>query len=78
MPAGVVTDTPTSPAAWGGVTAEIERSDSTVNAAGVPPIVTAVAPENPVPVIVTAVPPLVGPVSGATRATTGGSTGSGE
>ena len=48
-------------------------SESTVNdVAAVPPNETAVAPVNPVPLMVTAVPPAAGPDSGATRTTTGG------
>jgi hypothetical protein len=40
-------------------------------AAGVEPNVTAVAPVNPVPVIVTLVPPVAGPEVGATLVTVG-------
>jgi hypothetical protein len=40
--------------------------------AAVAPKVTAVAPENPVPVIVTDVPPAPGPDVGETAATAGG------
>ena len=73
VPFGVVTATGTGPAACAGVVAEIAVSESTVNdVAAVPPNDTPVAPVNPVPVIVTAVPPLTGPVNGATNTTTGG------
>ena len=39
--------------------------------AGVPPMVTAVAPVKPVPVIVIAVPPVTGPPGGVTEVTVG-------
>jgi hypothetical protein len=65
LPAGVVTTTWAGPAAWGGVVAVIWVDEFTVKlVAGVPPKVTAVAPVNAVPMIVTAVPPLVGPMVG--------------
>ena len=45
--------------------------------AAVPPNDTAVAPVKPVPVMVTTVPPVTEPASGATRSTTGGGPGGG-
>jgi hypothetical protein len=61
----VVITTLTTPAAWAAVTADIVVGLSTVNVlAAVPPKVTEVAPVKPVPVIVTAVPPLEDPVAG--------------
>jgi hypothetical protein len=51
------------PAAWGGDTAVIEVALLTVKlAAATGPKLTAVAPVNPVPVIVTEVPPPVVPL----------------
>jgi hypothetical protein len=52
----------TAPAAWAGVVAVIIALLTTVYVvAAVPPNVTDVAPVNPVPVIVTLVPPARGP-----------------
>lgn len=56
----------TAPASWAGVVAVICVAESTVNElASVPPKVTVLAPVNPVPVIVTVVPPAVVPEAGA-------------
>ncbi len=67
VPAGVVTEIPTVPAAWAGAVAVILMSLFTVNdVAAVPPKLTAVAPVNPEPLIVTIVPPPVEPVVGET------------
>ena len=67
-PPGAVITMFTEPAdARAGVTAVIEVSEFTVNdAAGVPPKVTAVAPVNPVPEIVTVVCTNTGPDAGVT------------
>lgn len=54
------------PAACAGATAVIDVGlTTTTPVAGVPPMVTVGMPTNPVPVIVTAVPPAVGDVAGA-------------
>jgi hypothetical protein len=73
VPAGVTTRTFTGePAAPEGATAVTCESSTTMNdVAGVNPNNTAVAPVNPVPRIVTDVPPASGPVAGATAATAG-------
>jgi hypothetical protein len=66
VPPGVVTITLTTPAEWKGVVAVIDVSLTTVTlVAAVPPRVTPVAPVKPDPVIVTLVPPAIGPVDGA-------------
>ena len=63
VPPGPVTVTSTVPAGTAGETAVIEVSATTEKlAAGVAPKLTCVAPVNPVPVIVTAVPPDEGPL----------------
>lgn len=68
----LVTTTAALPAVFAGVVAEIEVSFTTVKAeAAVPPKDTAVAPVNPLPVIVTLVPPAKGPAVGKTEETTG-------
>ena len=55
-----------------GEVAEIEISLLTVyEAAAVPPNMTAVAPVNPVPVMVTTVPPVTGPLAGVRLVTAG-------
>ena len=56
-PLYVVTVTSTTPAYSAGVVALICVSDTTVNVASKPPNRTPVAPLNPLPVIVTVVPP---------------------
>jgi hypothetical protein len=71
-PPGVVTLRATAPAAWAGLTAVIVVSETTVKlVAAVAVNATAVAPVNPVPVIVTTGPPNVDPVSGLTAVTAG-------
>jgi len=72
MPAVVATSTLAVPAEWAGVTAVIEVDETTVMlVAAVPPIVTPVTPVKPVPVIVTEVPPPVGPEFGEMPVTVG-------
>ena len=67
MPPGVTTSTATAPAAFTGVTAVIDVALFTVKlVALVLPKRTAVAPVKSVPVIVTVVPPAVGPLFGLT------------
>ncbi len=63
VPLDVVTETLTGPAAWAGVTATICLADFTLNElAVVVSNFTCVTPENPVPVMVTEVPPATGPL----------------
>jgi hypothetical protein len=70
-----VTVTSTVAAACAGDVALIDVSEFTVNdAAAVPPKLTADAPVNPVPVIVTEVPPAAGPLFGETLVTAGAAT----
>ncbi len=65
VPPGVVTVTSTDPAAWAGVTNDRLVAEPTVAVAVWPPMLTVVAPDTkPVPVIVTAVLPAVGPLTG--------------
>jgi hypothetical protein len=72
-PPGVVTITSIVPAAAGpGDVAVICVGLSTVNKAVAAPKCTAVAPEKLVPVIITVVPPAVGPASGLILVTVGG------
>jgi hypothetical protein len=59
-----VTLTLTIPAVFAGETAVIVVEDTTVKEASVSPNKTLVAPVKLVPVIVTVVPPIVGPLSG--------------
>ena len=71
VPPAAVTRTSTVPAPAGDV-AVIDVAELTVKAVAlVTPNVTAVAPVNPVPVIVTDVPPVVGPDVGAIDVTVG-------
>lgn len=71
-PPGVVTTTLADPAVPAGVVAVIEVALSTVIAvAAVPPMVTPVAPVKFVPVMVTLVPPDVGPLDGLIEAMVG-------
>ena len=64
-PRGVLTETVTDPVP-GGATASIRESDKTLKArAGVAPNLTPVAPVNPLPFSVTAVPPAERPAVGA-------------
>ena len=72
VPPAVRTVTGTGPAACAGLMAWIDVADWTANVAGAPPNDTDVAPVNPVPLIVTGVPPAVGPVFGVSVVTTGG------
>jgi hypothetical protein len=67
-----VTTTFTAPAAWAGVLAVIEVPFTTVMlVADVPPTFTVAPDKNPVPMMVTVVPPLVVPVLGVIEATLG-------
>ena len=76
MPPAVVTTTSTAPAACAGVVTVIDVAEFTVTpVAGVPPKVTDVAPVRFVPVIVTVVPPAVGPALGESPVTVGAGTG---
>lgn len=76
LPLGVVTTMSTLPATCAGVVAVIVVALVTVKlAAGALPKVTAVAPVNCLPAIVTTVPPAVGPLPGLTLETTGGGGG---
>lgn len=79
VPAGVATVTSTAVAVeHAGETAVICVGESTVNElAGVEPNVTPVAPVKFVPVMVTLVPPLVGPVVGLTEVIAGRGVGGG-
>lgn len=63
-PAEVVTVTCTVPTEPAGAIAVVWVGESRVNAVAVPPNRTVVEPVNPVPVIVTSVPPVVGPAAG--------------
>jgi hypothetical protein len=72
VPAGVVTVTSTVPRDPAGATALIDEGVTTfTEVAGLGPNMTAVAPVNPVPVIVTGVPPVVGPDDGLMPVTVG-------
>jgi hypothetical protein len=71
VPPGVVTAMSTVLAAPGGAVAEIWLELLITNDAALPPKVTAVAPVKPVPLIVTVVPPVVGPDVGLTLVTDG-------
>src|SRR5262249_40778302 len=71
VPAAVVTVMSTAPAALGGATA-ISCDPAVVNdVAAAPPNAAEVAPPRFVPVMVTLVPPVVGPVFGLTAVTVG-------
>ena len=68
----MVTTTFTAPAAWAGVVAVIEVPLTTVTVlAAVPPTVTVAPDRKPVPVMVTAVPPLTDPELGEIAVTVG-------
>ena len=71
VPPGVVTVTSTVPATPVGAVAVIWLELFTENVAAVPPKLTPVAPVKPVPLIVTVVPPVVGPDVGLTLVTDG-------
>jgi hypothetical protein len=62
----------TSPAALAGVVTTIEVGDTDTIVAAVPPKVTSVVPVNPVPVIVTEIPPVIGPLPGVYEVIIGG------
>jgi hypothetical protein len=67
VPPAVATTTGTTLALAAGVTAVMEVVDTTVKlVAAMPPMVTLVAPDKFVPVIVIVVAPTVGPVNGLT------------
>ena len=70
VPAGVVTVMPTVPFP-GGLTTVICVPDSAVIIPAALPKLTPVAPDRPVPVIVTLVPPAVLPLAGETPETAG-------
>ena len=71
VPPGVVTKTLAVPAVPAGVVTVIEVSLTKVKVAAAPPIVTAVAPVKPVPVMVMLVPPATGPLVGEILVTVG-------
>lgn len=74
-PVGVVTTTLAEPALPAGVVAVMLVALTTVkDVAAAPPIVTPVAPVKLVPVIVTLVPPPVGPLDGLIDVTVGAGT----
>ena len=64
VPEGVVTDATTVPAESAGAMTVIWVSEFIVKAAGIPPMRTAVVPVKPLPVIITALPPLMEPEDG--------------
>ena len=75
VPAGVVTKTLAVPANPAGVVAVIVVELATVKlVAAVPPMVTAVAPVKPVPVMVMLVPPATEPLVGEILVTVGAAT----
>ena len=61
----------TWPAPWAGAVTVMEASLLMVNGTAVAPKLTAVADRNPVPVIVTVVPPAIGPATGVTAVMVG-------
>jgi hypothetical protein len=76
VPAGVVTRISYSPAACAGATAVITVEDDTLKLdAGTVPKRTLVAPVNPVPFMVTDVPPVLGPEAGEIEERVGAGTG---
>ena len=73
VPPTLVTVTSTLPAACAGAVAVIDVAELTVTlVAATPPKLTVSPAVNPVPVIVTDVPPAVGPLVGLTAVTVGG------
>jgi hypothetical protein len=66
LPPAVVTTTSFAPAVPAGVVTAIEVAVLAPSVAAVPPMVTLVTPERLVPVMVTEVPPPVGPLDGVT------------
>jgi len=76
-PLGLVTTTSLSPAVPAGAIAIIEVAEATTKlVAGTPPTVTLVAPVKLVPLNVRAVPPVIGPLPGATDVSVGAVEGS--
>ncbi len=73
-PISLVTTTSTAPAACAAVTAVISVSETTFTLVASSPIFTVEPFKNPVPLIFTDVPPVVGPVATSTEATFGGAT----
>jgi hypothetical protein len=72
VPCVVVTDTVTEPATWAGdVTVTLDGDVTCSPVAVVEPNVTLVVPVRWVPVMVTFVPPVVGPEVGVTEVTVG-------
>ncbi len=72
VPPGVVTATSTGPAACAPVTAVIDVAEATLtDVAATPPIDTVAPATKPEPVIVTGVPPAVGPELGETAVIVG-------
>ena len=74
VPPAVVTVTCTVPVAPAGAVAVMLVAVSAVTVAVLPPNLTVVAPLRLVPVIVTKVPPVAGPVDGLTPVTVGAAT----
>jgi hypothetical protein len=74
VPPTLETVTSTEPAEWLGEVAVIDVSELIMNAAMVVPKLTVVARVKPDPLSVTVVPPLRGPVTGATAVTVGSAT----
>ena len=75
VPNGVVTDTFALPAAPAGVTAvSVDELSTWTEVAATPPIVTVAGTKNPEPVMMTVVPPAVGPWLGVTAEIVGGAT----
>ena len=70
-PAGVVTTTLCAPSAPAGVTAVICKAFTAIMLATDPPTSTLVTPLKPVPLITMLVPPLIGPLLGATESIAG-------
>jgi hypothetical protein len=71
-----VTVTVDAPAIWAAVVAVIVVAFTTVTpVAGVPPMVTVAPATNPVPLMVTLVPPAVVPLVGAIAVTVGAGSG---
>ena len=67
VPPGVVTVMSVVPAEWAGAVAVTWVAELTVKLdAGVAPNLTEVAPVRPLPVMTTEVPPVLGPLDGAT------------
>ncbi len=73
LPARSTTTTGTTPAAWGGVTRNMEVSLRIAKPTETPSMVTSFAPRKPLPVINTNVPPVSGPAAGLSETATEGS-----